>query len=312
MRFMTKLEEFIKRNRRVNKSLYLDTAIEGVDYVICPVTNARMRLIKSTYITKILGMTVEDYLTKYPNLQRVCSARIESVKAALRSIDPETGLTKHQLSCVKSKQSSSRIGNDGLTRYQRSARRTRETHLKTIDELGRNGYQLQAHKRKTTILENGLTVEQNAHIKQKLKCIQTEKRVNKGASKISKVRLGPILEFISRHQIKRYFDMNEFGLRDRDAGKFYFFDLVLPTFGVAVEYNSNAFHADPRLDDTKWEQWKPAKGVGAAGDRLAYDYNKARALYKRWGYITFFVWENTYEQDVQDILCLLETMNTKY
>jgi hypothetical protein len=92
-------------------------------------------------------MTVEEYNDRYPTLQKVCKDRVVKIKSSLHSTDPNTGLTKHQISSTKSKLSSSEVGCDGLTRYQRSAKKTRETHLTTIDKDGRNGYQRQAHIR---------------------------------------------------------------------------------------------------------------------------------------------------------------------
>ena len=42
------------------------------------------------------------------------------------------------------------------------------------------------------------------------------------------------------------------------------------------------------------------------------DYNKARALYKHRGIVTYYVWQASQRQDVSDLLCLLRTMIMKY
>ncbi len=303
----TKLDTFKQRNKRVNAALYLPTAVEGVDFVKCPVSGARMRLIKSSYITNVLGMSVEEYNTTYPSIQKVCTDRVAKIKMSLHTVDPNVGITKHQLSSIKAKASSSKIGGDGLTRYQRSANKTRDTHLNNIDEHGRNGYQRQAYFRKTTILSNGLSVEQNAHIKQKVACAKNHKAGNSGASKISKVVLYPILQLLILSNIKYYFDENEYGVYDISNQQHYFFDLVIPELQMAIEYQSNAWHADPTLSEAEWNSWTPVKGIKkSAQSVLEYDYNKAKVLYGERGYVTYYIWENSKQQDVEDILCLVQ------
>ena len=95
---MTKIESFIKRNERRNKHLWESDKLLGYDYIICPVTNTRLSMIKKSYIEKVLGITVDNFNKKYPNQQKTCRKRIENIKKGLKIIDKETGLTKHQLS----------------------------------------------------------------------------------------------------------------------------------------------------------------------------------------------------------------------
>ena len=71
----TKLEKFIKRNRRRNKHLYDNNLTAGVDYIICPFSNERMSMIKSSYIEKVLLMTVNDYDRLYPGVRGVSEKR---------------------------------------------------------------------------------------------------------------------------------------------------------------------------------------------------------------------------------------------
>ena len=151
---MSKLEEFIKRNRKRNAKLYKSGLIEGEDYIICPVSNERLRIIKSTYITNVLGMTVEDFWKHYPTTQRVCRKRSETISNALKQIDEETGLTKHKLSTVKAKETLSKIGKDGLSGYKRKGQKTRSTHMSNIDRYGKNGYSRLATK---AIVKGNLT-----------------------------------------------------------------------------------------------------------------------------------------------------------
>lgn len=142
----TKLEEFVKRNRRRNKQLYADDAIAGYDYVICPVSNARKTMIEAKYITATLGMTTEEYDLLYPDIQKIATARLDKIKQGLHQIDENTGLTKYQLSQLKAKESLQSIGDDGLSGYARKGKKTRQTHMNNVDEFGRNGYSQLATK----------------------------------------------------------------------------------------------------------------------------------------------------------------------
>ena len=309
----TKLEEFVKRNRRRNKQLYADDAIAGYDYVICPVSNARKTMIEAKYITATLGMTTEEYDLLYPDIQKIATARLDKIKQGLHQIDENTGLTKYQLSQSKAKESLQSIGDDGLSGYARKGKKTRQTHMNNVDEFGRNGYTRQAHNRLTTILPNGLTVEQNAHLKQKETLITNNIGGTGGASKISKKKLKPILDFLIENNIEFYFDETEYGIKDTDTQRYYFYDLTILKYNITIEYQSNAWHSNPTWDDIKWNNWCPPRGKKkTALESLDYDYNKARSLYKFRNIVTYYVWEDTADNDVRDMICLLQTMNMKY
>lgn len=309
----TKLEQFIIRNRKRNAHLYDDTLINGQDYIICPVSNERLSMIKSSYITNILKMTVEEYDLLYPGIRGVSLARIHNIKTGLKQIDNSTGLTKYELSQVKAREKLSKIDDNGVSGYKKKGQKTKQTHMNTIDEYGRNGYRRQADARLTTILPNGLTVEQNAHIKQKETLCINNTTGTGGASKISKKILAPLLELLKDNNIKFYFDKEEYGIKDTDSGNFYFWDLTIPEFKITIEYQSLAWHADPTISDEQWNAWKPPRGkIKTAVEVLEYDYNKARSIYKHRGFVTYYVWERNHTQDIEDILCLLKTMIMKY
>ena len=112
-----KLEQFVKRNKRRNKHLYDIGLIAGYDYVICPVSNERLSMIKSSYIEKILLMTVADYDLIYPHVQKICRKRVDNIKDGLQQIDITSGLTKYQLSQFKSREVLQTVGDDGLSVY---------------------------------------------------------------------------------------------------------------------------------------------------------------------------------------------------
>ncbi|CAB4129568.1 hypothetical protein UFOVP116_42 [uncultured Caudovirales phage] len=310
---LTKIEEFIKRNRKRNAHLYQDGTVENIDYVVCPVTGERRSMITEPYVSKILGLTMEQFKTQYPTALLMTPSHIENVKSGLKEIDAATGLTKHELAKQKSMVTLSTVDPEtGLCGYDRLGQKTRATHMSKVDEFGRNGYQRQAHGRVTTVMENGLTVEQNAHIKQHQTMIERGVSGSGGASKISKEVLAPIIELLSQNNIKYHFDMREYGIYDPDSMRYYFWDLTVPVFNLAAEYQSHAWHADPRMTAEEWDKWQVPKGKPrTATEMLEYDYTKARALFKHRGIVTYYVWERTREDDVKDILCLLKTLIMK-
>lgn len=308
-----KIHQFIKRNRIRNAKLYAPNLIKGEDYIVCPVSNERLLIIKSNYITKVLGMTVEEYDQNFPNVQKRCQAHRNNIKTGLHAIDFETGLTKYQVSQIKAKEILSSVDENGISGYDRKGQKTRATHMSKVDEFGRNGYRRQADARLTTILPNGLTVEENAHRKQKETLIANHKTGTGGASKISKKILAPILDFLNEQGIDHYFDKTEYGIKCVDTGNCYFYDLTITRFNMTIEYQSSAWHSNPSWDLMKWNNWSPPRGVKkSAQAALKYDYEKAKALYKHRGITTYYVWEDSANEDIEGLLCLLKTQIMKY
>ena len=308
-----KIKSFISRNRIRNAKLYQPGLIKGVDFIECPVSNERLLIIRSDYITNILGMTVEEYDQKFPNVQKRCQAHRDNIKKGIQTIDPQTGLTKYQMSQIKARQVLTSLDENGVSGYKKKGQKTRATHMNKLDELGRNGYRRQADARLTTMLPNGLTVEENAHRKQKETLISNHKTGTGGASKISKKVLSPILNYLNEHNIDHYFDKTEYGIKCLDTGNYYFYDLTITQFNIAIEYQSSAWHSNPSWDLLKWNNWVVPKGKKkTAQDALQYDYEKAKALYKHRGITTYYVWEDSAKEDIEGILCLLKTQNMKY
>lgn len=307
------IEQFIKRNQKRNAKLYDSTCIEGQDYIVCPVSKERLSMIKSNYITQVLNMSVDAYDQLYPGVRGVSLKRKLNIKTGLKQIDTVTGLTKYEVGQVKARQILSTVDSTGMSGYDRKGQKTKATHMANIDELGRNGYRRQADARLTTVLDNGLTVEQNAHIKQRATMLKTFSTGTGGASKVSKRVLQPIIEYLESINIDFLFDNREYVIKDCESGNYYFFDLTIIPFGITIEYQSNAWHADPRWPTEKWNAWTPPRGEKKlANDVLAYDYAKAKALYENRNILTYYVWEDSATADVQEILCLLKTLNTKY
>jgi len=307
-----KIEQFIKRNRHRNSHLYNSGLNEGMDYIVCPVSNERLSMIKSSYIERVLEVTVAEYDALYPGVRGVSSARKQNIKKGLHAVDSVTGLTKYQLSQEKAKKVLSKIDQTGITGYQKKGQKTRATHMANIDEFGRNGYRRQADYRLTTVLSNGLTIEQNAHQKQKESLIKNNKSGTGGASKLSKKVLSPIINWLDQNSIRFYFDKNEYGIKDTETNNYYFWDLTIPKFNMVIEYQSLAWHADPTLTEDKWNSWQPPRGKKkTANEVLKYDYKKAKSLYKHRKFVTYYVWQKTQDNDIKDLLCLLKTQNMK-
>lgn len=156
-----KIKEFIRRNRYRNSHLYKSELKEGIDYIVCPVSNERLSMIKKSYIERVLEMTVEDYDNLYPGVRGVSTARKQNIKKGLTQIDTTTGKTKYQMSQEKAKKTLSRIDESGLSGYKQKGLKTRLTHLSNIDEFGRNGYSQLASK---AIVKGNLTKAENGLI----------------------------------------------------------------------------------------------------------------------------------------------------
>jgi len=304
----TKLDQFISRNQKRNTHLYQHGLVAGHDYVVCPVSGERLSMIKDNYITKILRMNPSEY----PDVQRICQKRKENIKIGLHQIDSTTGLSKYETGQQKARSILKEVDSNGISGYKKKGEKTRATHMANIDEMGRNGYRRQADYRLTTILPNGLSVEQNAHIKQKDKLIASKISGTGGASKLSKRILRPILDFLDANDIAYYFDSTEYGIKDIDSGNYYFYDLTITKFNIAIEYQSAAWHANPMLSEDEWNRWSPPRGKKkTAKEVLQYDYNKAKALYKNRGIVTYYVWQQTQDTTIEELLCLLKTLIMK-
>jgi hypothetical protein len=106
---------------------------------------------------------VSEYDLKYPGARKICAKRSDNIKLGLHQIDTTTGLTKYQISQKKAQAILSSVDENGISGYKKKGQKTRETHLRNIDKLGRNGYSQLASKAiikgNVTKAKNGLILE---------------------------------------------------------------------------------------------------------------------------------------------------------
>ena len=145
-----KLQQFLARNQKRNSHLYQPETIEGYDYVVCPISQARLSMIKNNYITEVLGMSLDEY----PAINRICEKRKQNIKSGLQKIDPIAGMTNYEKGQIKARKILSQTDDKGISGYKKKGQKTRSTHMSKIDELGRNGYARIASK---AIIKGNLT-----------------------------------------------------------------------------------------------------------------------------------------------------------
>lgn len=309
---LSKIQQFSLRNRKRNKHLYAPDLVEGVDYLVCPVSQERVCMIRSDYIRQVLEMDPAEYWQRYPHLPKTSQKRQDNIKQGLAKIDSETGVTKHEKGIQKAQVTKTTPDSCGQTIYQKIGKKTRAAHMSNIDEFGRNGYQRLAYYRTTALLPNGSTVEQEAHRKRAERIAALGVRHRRyGASQISKKILAPILQYCMDNNMQYYFDSNEFVVRDTNHQRNYLYDLVIPEVDMVIEYQSNRYHPWPTMSAVEWNTWIDPYSHLTADQKHSYELTKARAIFQKHGYRMWYVWETSYQTDIEDILCWLTTVNTK-
>ena len=158
-----KLKQFKNRNGKRNAHLYCANKIEGIDYIVCPVSQERLSMIKTSYIERVLQMTVEEYDRLYPGARVVSDSRKNNIKEGLKKIDPVTGLSKYEVGQIKARETLKAVDETGMSGYAQKGQKTRATHMSRVDEHGRNGYSQLASKAITkgnlTKAERGLILD---------------------------------------------------------------------------------------------------------------------------------------------------------
>lgn len=155
-----KIKELKKRQeKREADGLYRPDAVEGEDYIVCPITEVRFTKIRKPHITKTLAMTEEEYYELCPEMKGKVAANLsKKISSGLKEMaydennqpildDNGKHLTKHEYSHMKSMKTLNEVDpKTGKRRYDMLGEKTRSTHLSKKDEYGRNGYQRIASK----------------------------------------------------------------------------------------------------------------------------------------------------------------------
>ena len=151
----TKIKELDRRQRkRCSDTLYHKNAVEGKDYIVCPISGVRFTKIRKPHITKTLQLTEEQYYGMFPEMKgKVADSLSENISGGLKeyayddSGNPlldENGkhMTKFESSHDKAMKTLNEVDPEtGKRRYDMLGEKTRDTHLNKKDEYGRNGYQ---------------------------------------------------------------------------------------------------------------------------------------------------------------------------
>lgn len=101
---------------------------------------------KSTHITKTLGMTVTEFDNLYPSFVKEATSRSVNISNKVNEIDPATGVSVSKGAQLKAKQTLSMPDENGVTGYTKKGQKTRATHMSNINEHGQNGYSQLATK----------------------------------------------------------------------------------------------------------------------------------------------------------------------
>lgn len=112
--------------------------------------------------------------------------------------------------------------------------------------------------------------------------------------------------------VVHYFDLNEFAVRDSHLARNYLYDLVIPEYQMAVEYQSKRYHAWPNMTDQEWHQWRQPHNQATADEITEYEREKCRTIFNKYCYYMWYVWEQTAQEDVTTILCYLKTRTMKF
>lgn len=112
----------------------------GISYVTCPVLGIRAKVLFKSYIENILKISLDDFKEAFPDSLLECSDYRKNINDALNE-EIAPGITKRKAAEQKSAIKRSMVDENGLTSYQKSGKKTKETHLNKIDENGFNGYQ---------------------------------------------------------------------------------------------------------------------------------------------------------------------------
>lgn len=320
-KLVTSLVEMAKREfskSRPFHTFYEEGKVEGVDYVVCPLLGFRRVRLDARY-TKSVGFTnYSDYETLFPGTPKAASSLAKNIASGLNEVDPETGLTKYEMSQVAARETLLTVGEDGLTGVQRRGLKTQAGLLEKTQD-GRSVAAVAAQARNDIVMEDGRTLQQHALAKARVTMEKTGSFGGRGASNKSKEVLEPILSWLDENRIPYHFDDSEYYqsywvpanpdeftpntidkmrvvaqhtkvYRTKDEAtkacmqgqvaesRWFFYDLTIPLLSANIEFNGISFHPSIHERET-WPTWQlTRKGATILAEDVAA-YDKIKQDY---------------------------------
>lgn len=115
------------------------------------------------------------------------------------------------------------------------------------------------------------------------------------ASKQSISAFSEILFLLKLFDIEFYAGIDgkkEWFIEDKDNNKFFFYDLVIPSLNIIIEFHGTAFHPNPSWDHNTWSNWKQLYTGKSAEEVFAYDHKK-KTLAENNGWTVFEMYSDT-------------------
>lgn len=154
-------------------------------------------------------------------------------------------------------------------------------------------------------------------------CTRNSLKNNKD-TKEARLWLGKIISYLDTDGIlpNYYAEFNEDVTHKEwfvNGGDFiYFYDLVIPSFNLVVEYNG--IHVHPNKDELtldQWDSWRDAFSKQTADEKYAKDQHKEEVIKSKFGFKNYFrIWSNwsdeRKDQEIQSILnCVYKHMENE-
>ena len=92
----------------------------------------------------------------------------------------------------------------------------------------------------------------------------------------------------------------EFGKYNKQNHKYYFYDFVIPELKICIEFNGDAFHANPKFFNST-DKPNPYNKKLTSTDIWKYDQDKLGTL-KSLGYNIMIIWEHDYNANNNEII----------
>jgi very-short-patch-repair endonuclease len=123
-------------------------------------------------------------------------------------------------------------------------------------------------------------------------------------SKVS-IELFDLLIFeLNLNQYKIYYKENEYGIYDKDSSQYFKYDFTIPELNLIIEFNGDAWHANPSIY-SKDDKPHPINKKVTASELWKYDNIKKSAAESN-GFNVLYVWENDYRNNFENMYIILK------